>query len=61
LLKSGTFAWANFDRYLFHPNPAYTNLHTDAAQTYGVRRSLFFGWAVVSLLLVIAIFRKRLP
>jgi hypothetical protein len=58
LLKNRTFAWANFDRYLFHPNPAYTNLHTNAAHTYCVRRWLFAGLAAALLLNVVAIFRR---
>ena len=55
LLKDGTFARANIDRYLFHPNPAYTNLHTGAACTYLLRRSLFAALSAVFILIVLAL------
>ena len=59
LLKDRTFAWTNFKRYLFNPPLAYSHLQTDGVHTYCVRRSLFFAWAAVTLMLVIAAFRKR--
>ncbi len=61
LLRDRTFALANVDRYLFHPNPAYTNLHTGAAQTYLLRRSLFAALAAALLLLLAAVFRAGRP
>ena len=51
LLKNGTFAWVNLDRYLFSPPPAYSLLPTDGARTYRVRQSLFIAMLAALLLL----------
>lgn len=51
LLKNWTFAWVNFDRYLFSPPPAYSLLPTDGRRTYCVRQSLFVGMLATLLVL----------
>ncbi|MCF7687235.1 MAG: transglutaminase-like domain-containing protein [Cephaloticoccus sp.] len=43
LLKSPTYTWVNFKRYLFEPAPAYSHLPTNGVLTYRVRQSLFAG------------------
>jgi hypothetical protein len=43
LLKSGTFAWTNFQRYFFKPDLAYSILPTHGAQVYRVRHVLLAG------------------
>ncbi len=57
-LKDRLFAWTNFKRYLFEPPLAYSNLETNGAHVYFVRRSLFFGLAAALLLILAALFRK---
>ena len=41
LLRSPTFAWTNFKRYLLEPAPAYSLLPTEGGRTYLLRRALF--------------------
>ncbi len=52
LLKSPTYTWANFKRYLFEPTLAYSKLPTNGLRTYAVRQSLFAGLVVALILLV---------
>ena len=52
LLKSPTYTWVNFQRYLFKPTLAYSKLPTDGVRTYVVRQSLFAGLVITFLLLV---------
>ncbi|MBW7895567.1 MAG: transglutaminase domain-containing protein [Opitutaceae bacterium] len=56
LLKSPTFAWTNFKRYLWQPAPAYSLLPTEGAWVYGWRRMLFVGLlgSVTALLIALA-------
>jgi hypothetical protein len=51
LLKSPTFTWVNFQRYLFKPTLAYSKLPTNGLRTYAVRQSLFAGLVVALVLL----------
>lgn len=55
LLKSPTFTWVNFKRYLFEPTLAYSKLPTNGLRTYAVRQSLFVGLVVAFVLLAAAI------
>lgn len=55
LAKDPTFAWTNFKRYLFVPDPAYSFLPTDGRATYRLRRSLFAGLVLSIGALVIAL------
>ena len=50
LLKSPTFTWVNFKRYLFEPTLAYSKLPTDGFRTYFVRQSLFAGLVIALIL-----------
>jgi hypothetical protein len=52
LLKSPTFTWVNFKRYLFEPTLAYSKLPTDGMRTYFLRQSLFAGLVITLILLV---------
>ncbi len=52
LLKSPTYTWVNFQRYLFKPTLAYSKLPTDGVRTYALRQSLFAALVVSAALLV---------
>ena len=56
LLKSPTYTWVNFQRYLFKPTLAYSNLPTNGVRTYFVRQSLFAG-LIISFILLAASLR----
>lgn len=52
LLKSPTFAWTNFKRYLWQPAPAYSMYPTHGAQTYRLRQSLAVAFVAAVVWLV---------
>jgi len=54
LFTSGSFAWSNFKRYLWHHDLAYSNMPTKGECVYHLRQSLFVGLILSAAWLVCA-------
>jgi hypothetical protein len=59
LLKDRTFAWVNFQRYLWDPPLAYSLLPTDGGRTYRVRQGLLAAFMLTALLGGVALVRRE--